>query len=341
MIVGRLVGKMPMRWMLIFGFSMLAWSSFILSDINLQVSNLSVIWPSIINGMAISFIFVPLTTTTMNSRLLFLRRFTHGRHHAGTAHTAPRSRFGTFLRGVGFTASLTTAYTVGSLYPPDLATFVSPRPAPPAPFLGTPEAKAHTETREGRLQDLPLLRELRSRGDKFDWYECRPYTEIPDEVRVNNLTAGALSGPGKLAVRPLIRVKNDESEAWGFIHLGRALCGHDGIVHGGLMATLLDESMGRVAFFNLPNKIALTASLALNYRAPTKADQFVVIKCKHESTKGRKAVISSRVEDMQGNVLIEASGIFVEPKYANLLRATSQVGLLVGNKIEPPISTSA
>ena len=96
------------------------------------------------------------------------------------------------------------------------------------------------------MQNLPLLRELRNREDKQEWYESRPYTELPDEVRVNNLTAGALSGPGKLAIRPLIRVKDDESEAWGFIHLGRGLCGHDGIVHGGLVATLLDESMGRV-----------------------------------------------------------------------------------------------
>lgn len=182
----------------------------------------------------------------MNSRLLFLRRFTHGRHHTGTTHTAPRSRFNTLLRGFGFTASLTTAYTVGSLYPPDLATFISPRPAPPPPLLGTPEAKAHAEALEDLLQNLPLLKELRSREDKHEWYESRPYTEVPDEVRVNNLTAGTLTGPGKLAVRPLIRVKNDDSEAWGFIHLGRALCGHDGIIHGGLMATLLDESMGRV-----------------------------------------------------------------------------------------------
>jgi len=104
------------------------------------------------------------------------------------------------------------------------------------------------------------------------------------------------------------------------------------------MATLLDESMGRVAFFNLPNNIALTANLTLDYRAPTKADQFVVIKCKLESTKGRKAVVSSRVEDMQGKVLIEASAIFVEPKYANLLKATSSVGVLVGTKAEPPVS---
>jgi acyl-coenzyme A thioesterase PaaI-like protein len=29
------------------------------------------------------------------------------------------------------------------------------------------------------------------------------------------------------------------------LHLGRALCGHDGIVHGGLLATVFDESLAR------------------------------------------------------------------------------------------------
>jgi DHA2 family multidrug resistance protein len=65
-IVGRLVGRVRMRWMLCFGFIMLAVSSFMLSDINLQVSQMRVIWPSVVNGIAISFIFVPLTTTTMS-----------------------------------------------------------------------------------------------------------------------------------------------------------------------------------------------------------------------------------------------------------------------------------
>jgi len=64
--VGRLVGKMRMRWMLCIGFSTLAYSSFLLARINLQVSQMDVIWPSIVNGFAISFIFVPLTTTTMS-----------------------------------------------------------------------------------------------------------------------------------------------------------------------------------------------------------------------------------------------------------------------------------
>ena len=36
-----------------------------LSNINLQVSEAAVIWPSVINGIAISFIFVPLTTAAV------------------------------------------------------------------------------------------------------------------------------------------------------------------------------------------------------------------------------------------------------------------------------------
>jgi DHA2 family multidrug resistance protein len=66
LIVGRLVGRVPLRWLLGFGFSMLSLSAFLLSDINLQVSMASVIFPTVLNGVAISFIFVPLTTATMS-----------------------------------------------------------------------------------------------------------------------------------------------------------------------------------------------------------------------------------------------------------------------------------
>jgi DHA2 family multidrug resistance protein len=64
--VGRLVGRIPLRWLLGFGFSMLSLSAFLLSDINLQVSMVSVVFPTVLNGVAISFIFVPLTTATMS-----------------------------------------------------------------------------------------------------------------------------------------------------------------------------------------------------------------------------------------------------------------------------------
>ena len=65
-LVGRLVGKIRSRWLLCLGFTLLAVSSFMLAQVNLQVGQINVVWPSIVNGIAISFIFVPLTTVTMS-----------------------------------------------------------------------------------------------------------------------------------------------------------------------------------------------------------------------------------------------------------------------------------
>ena len=139
-----------------------------------------------------------------------------------------------------------TSYTVGSLYPPTLATYVSPRSAPPPPDPDAPSSIAYVEALEESLHNLPLVTSHRARPDVHEWYETRPYISIPEERRVNSLTAGALRGPGKLALPPLVLAKKDESESMLVMRVGRGLCGHEGIVHGGLLATLLDESLARV-----------------------------------------------------------------------------------------------
>jgi DHA2 family multidrug resistance protein len=64
-LVGRLIGKVRNRWLIITGFSLVALASFMLGWINLQIGMSSVVWPSVINGVGVSFIFVPLTTATM------------------------------------------------------------------------------------------------------------------------------------------------------------------------------------------------------------------------------------------------------------------------------------
>jgi DHA2 family multidrug resistance protein len=64
-IVGRLVGRVRNRILISLGFLLLAVSSFWLGHINLQVSLWDIILPSILNGVAISFIFTPLTTAAV------------------------------------------------------------------------------------------------------------------------------------------------------------------------------------------------------------------------------------------------------------------------------------
>ena len=65
--MGRMVGRVPMRWLLFFGFAILSTSMFLLGSINLNVSISSIIFPTMLNGVAISFIFVPLVTTSVGS----------------------------------------------------------------------------------------------------------------------------------------------------------------------------------------------------------------------------------------------------------------------------------
>jgi len=60
-LVGRLIGKVDGRYLIIFGFAILAVSTYFLSDINLQITIGSITWPQVFSGFAMGFVFVPLT----------------------------------------------------------------------------------------------------------------------------------------------------------------------------------------------------------------------------------------------------------------------------------------
>lgn len=61
----------------------------------------------------------------------------------------------------------------------------------------------------------------------------------------------------------------------------------------------------------------------------------MVIKTKIQEVKGRKATVTGRVEDLKGTVLVEASAMFVQPRYAKVLQS-EQLRKLMG---EPPAVT--
>lgn len=158
----------------------------------------------------------------------------------------------------------------------------------------------------------------------------RPYRRFPVEKLTHSLTAKTLRGPGRFAVPPLILSKTAHGakeeggsvgDAYAFMHLGASMCGHQGLVHGGLLATVCDEALARTAFFSLPSHVGVTARLELDYRQPTKSDQFVVVQTQivPEETRGRKAVVKGKITDLEGNVLVEARAVFVEPKFARFL----------------------
>jgi DHA2 family multidrug resistance protein len=67
LIVGRLINRVRGRYLVMFGFSVLAYSIYLFSKINLEISISSIIWPNIISGFAMGFVFVPLTTMALGT----------------------------------------------------------------------------------------------------------------------------------------------------------------------------------------------------------------------------------------------------------------------------------
>ncbi|MBX7170272.1 MAG: DHA2 family efflux MFS transporter permease subunit [Pyrinomonadaceae bacterium] len=67
MIVGRLIGKVDSRYLIMFGFALLGYSTYLFTGINLYIAQSNVVIPMIISGFAMGFVFVPLTTLTMGT----------------------------------------------------------------------------------------------------------------------------------------------------------------------------------------------------------------------------------------------------------------------------------
>lgn len=64
-VVGRLIGKLDARYLIAFGFTVLAFSTYMFTGLNLYIAQTNIIYPMIISGFAMGFVFVPLTTMTM------------------------------------------------------------------------------------------------------------------------------------------------------------------------------------------------------------------------------------------------------------------------------------
>src|SRR5216110_2342120 len=67
LIVGRLINRIRGRYLVMFGFTVLAYSIYLFSKINLEISISSIVWPNIISGVAMGFVFVPLTTMALGT----------------------------------------------------------------------------------------------------------------------------------------------------------------------------------------------------------------------------------------------------------------------------------
>jgi DHA2 family multidrug resistance protein len=66
LIIGRILNKVDPRWPIVFGVLIFAYSTWMLGGLNAQAGYWDVFWPRLIQGFGLGFLFVPLTTVSLN-----------------------------------------------------------------------------------------------------------------------------------------------------------------------------------------------------------------------------------------------------------------------------------
>ncbi|KJK94344.1 hypothetical protein H633G_01725 [Metarhizium anisopliae BRIP 53284] len=160
-----------------------------------------------------------------------------------------------------------------------------------------PPEEADVEARriEDTINNLPLVAEQRQRPEMV---ESRPHLKMPGQYRARSLTGSALTGPGKVPVPAYAWVDKGGKSLVSVVYVGEDLCGHPGIVHGGFLATMLDEGLARCCFAALPHNIGVTANLNINYRKPTPAGSYLVLRAETTKVEGRKAWVKGHIESV-------------------------------------------
>lgn len=171
---------------------------------------------------------------------------------------------------------------------------------------------------EDFINGHPLTAQLRNDPSLI---ESRPHMKIPPAFRRQNLASGTLIGPGRVVVPPFSWNDKEGKEMVSIFYVGTDLCGNPGVVHGGFLATVLDEGMARCCFAALPNKVGVTANLDINYRKPIPASSYVVLRARTTKVERRKAYVEGRLETLVApgetpTLLTEATALFIEPKHA-------------------------
>jgi len=91
--------------------------------------------------------------------------------------------------------------------------------------------------------------------------------------------------------------------------LGERYQGGGGFAHGGIIALLLDEAMGKVCWFRQVR--AVTAELSVDFLKPVNVAQKIVVEGREVDQKGRNLFMVGEIRSEGGEVLARGRGRLV------------------------------
>lgn len=102
---------------------------------------------------------------------------------------------------------------------------------------------------------------------------------------------------------------NDARRVVGRFRFGAEYQGSNRVLHGGIIALLLDEVMGKMNGFH--NVRAVTAELSVEYLRPVPVDEEITVEAEEVSRKGRNLMHRGEIRNVAGEILARGKGRFV------------------------------
>ncbi len=95
----------------------------------------------------------------------------------------------------------------------------------------------------------------------------------------------------------------------GRFRLGAEYQGGPGFIHGGIIATVLDEAMGKVSRFS--DVRTVTAELKIDYLRPVPVDEEITVEAFQLERNGRQLLHQGEIRNSAGQLLARGQGRFV------------------------------
>jgi uncharacterized protein (TIGR00369 family) len=105
---------------------------------------------------------------------------------------------------------------------------------------------------------------------------------------------------------------SDSQAAWTWFDSPSAYEGYHGIIHGGIIATLLDEAMAKIIL--VQDLAAVTADLSVRYRKSLPVGTRVKAEAKITQQKSRTIRTEAVLSDINGTVYAEANAVYIVVK---------------------------
>lgn len=162
--------------------------------------------------------------------------------------------------------------------------------------------------------------------------EQRPLKAIAavDDPEVGERWYNPVYGPGSPIAPPMVVEDFPEGRCVGRVTLGKAHEGPPGLVHGGVVATLLDHALARSA--RVAGHGGLTAQLTVRFQRPVPLGVPLVVTGRLGEVDGRRATATARLSaaDDPDTVLAEGEALLIALRQDRAAEVFGGTGRTVG-----------